>query len=98
MPFPSVVRKSNPMKKLITVAALLMLVACSKLNQENLNKVQSGMTEAEVKSALGVPTASESSSALGMTGSVYTYKSGENEVKITFVNGKVFTVAGSFSK
>jgi uncharacterized protein YcfL len=87
------------MKKLITVVALLMLVACgSKLNQENLNKVQSGMTETEVKAALGSPTASESSSALGMTGSVYTYKSGENEVKITFVNGKVFTVAGSFSK
>jgi hypothetical protein len=84
------------MKKIMMVLAVGLLVACgSKLTPENLAKVQTGMTESEVKGILGSPTTTESSGALGITGTVYTYKSGPNEVKVTFVNGKVFATAGS---
>ena len=55
------------------------------------------MSEAEVKTVLGNPSGTETSSALGLSASVYTYSSGKHEAKVTFVNGKVFSVAGRLS-
>ena len=89
--------KKPLLKKLTTILVLVLLAACSPLNQNNLDKIKSGMSEPEVKAILGNPSGTETSSALGMSASVYTYISGKHEVKVTFVNGKVFSVAGRFS-
>ncbi len=78
------------------VAALLLVTACSKLTQDNLQKVHNGMTTAEVKAVLGDPTSSDSNSALGLSGTIYTYHTDTSDVKITFVNDKVIATEGSF--
>ncbi len=59
---------------LVAVAALLMVTACSRLTEVNLQKVHNGMTTAEVKAILGEPTSSQTGSALGIiSGTTYTY-------------------------
>lgn len=73
------------------------LVACaSKLTNENLAKVKTGMSESEVKAILGSPTQVETGEALGIRGTTYYYKSGDTQVKIVFVNDGVVTKEGSF--
>jgi len=89
------------MKKLLTpflaVATLLLVAACSRLTEDNLQKVHNGMTTDEVKAILGDPTSSDSSSALGIiSGTTYTYHTSTSDVKITFVNDKVITTEGEF--
>jgi hypothetical protein len=82
---------------LVAVAALLLVTACSRLTEDNLQKIHNGMTPAEVKAILGEPTSSATSSALGIiTGTTYTYHSGSSDVKITFLNDKVIATEGEF--
>jgi len=81
----------------LPMVAILMLTACSRLTEENLQKVHNGMTPAEVKAILGEPTSTASSSALGIiTGTTFTYHSGSSDVKITFLNDKVIATEGDF--
>ena len=89
------------MKKILTpflvLAALLLVTACSRLTEDNLKKIHSGMTTAEVKAILGEPTSTETSNALGIfSGTTYTYHSGSSDVKITFLNDKVMATEGEF--
>jgi len=52
------------MKKLIlAVPALLLLTACSKLNNENYSKLESGMSKEDVVAILGEPDQCESALA-----------------------------------
>jgi len=75
----------------------LLLTACSRLTEDNLQKIHNGMTPAEVKAILGQPTSSDTSSALGIiSGTTYTYHSGSSDVKITFLNDKVIATEGEF--
>ena len=79
------------------VAALLLVTACSRLTEDNLQKIQNGMTTDEVKTILGEPTSSETSTPLGIvTGTSYTYHSNTSDVKIIFVNDKVISKEGEF--
>jgi outer membrane protein assembly factor BamE (lipoprotein component of BamABCDE complex) len=81
----------------ITVAALLLVTACSRLTEDNLQKVHNGMTTDEVKTILGDPTSSQTGSALGIvSGTTYIYHTSSSDVKITFVNDKVITTEGEF--
>jgi outer membrane biogenesis lipoprotein LolB len=83
--------------KLLLVSALLLLTACSKLTETNLQKVQNGMTTDQVKAILGAPTSVETSSALGIiSGTTYTYHTGSSDVKISFLNDKVIATEGEF--
>ncbi|TMN94207.1 outer membrane protein assembly factor BamE [Pseudoalteromonas sp. S558] len=41
------------MKKLLIIATLLSLVACSKVSQENYEKIKIGMDKADVETLLG---------------------------------------------
>ncbi|WP_282130628.1 DUF3862 domain-containing protein [Pseudoalteromonas aliena] len=41
------------MKKLLIIAALLSLAACSKVSQENYEKIKIGMDKADVETLLG---------------------------------------------
>ena len=82
----------NAVLKLATgaaLAALLFLAACSKVTQENFAKVQNGMTEQEVIAILGNPTESTSRDVLGITGTSSRWASGDAEITIRFVGGKV---------
>ena len=89
------------MKKLhlpfLALVTLVLVTACSRLTQDNLQKVHNGMSPDEVKAILGNPTSSESSTALGIiSGTTYTYHSGSSEVKINFLNDKVIATEGEF--
>jgi hypothetical protein len=84
----------------LLVAALLvcgLLTACSKLTEDNLQKVRNGMTTDEVKAILGEPTSSQTGSALGIvSGTTYLYHTDKSDVKITFVDDKVIATEGQF--
>lgn len=66
-----------------------MLVACSKVTQENFAKIQEGMPEQEVIGLLGKPTESSSVNLLGVSGTASRWVSGDAEITVRFVNGKV---------
>jgi len=92
--------------KLVQLLPRLLIISClslsllgcfgSKINQENYNKIQDGMTVAAVETILGEPTDSNTGSfSLPLLGSVSgkeaVWKDAENSVTITitFVNDKV---------
>jgi outer membrane protein assembly factor BamE (lipoprotein component of BamABCDE complex) len=82
---------------LLTITAALLVTACSRLTEANLQKVQNGMTTDEVKAILGDPTSSQTGSALGIvSGTTYVYHTDTSDVKITFVNDKVIATEGEF--
>ena len=72
----------------LMIVALLLLVACSKVTQENFAKVQDGMSEEQVRAVLGTPTDSSSVSVLGVSGTVSRWVSGDAVITVRFVNGK----------
>jgi outer membrane protein assembly factor BamE (lipoprotein component of BamABCDE complex) len=79
------------------LALALLLTACSRLTEDNLEKIHNGMTPAEVKDILGEPTSSDTSSALGIiSGTTYVYHTQTSDVKITFLNDKVIATEGEF--
>jgi hypothetical protein len=77
------------MKHLVFALGLLVLVACSKVTQENFAKVQDGMSEQEVIALLGSPTESNSVNVLGISGTSSRWVGGDAEITIRFVNGQV---------
>jgi outer membrane protein assembly factor BamE (lipoprotein component of BamABCDE complex) len=82
---------------LFAVAALLLVTACSRLTEDNLQKVHNGMTTDEVKAILGDPSSSQTGSALGIvSGTTYVYHTDTSDVKITFVDDKVIATEGDF--
>ena len=79
------------------VAVALALAACSKLTEDNLQKIHNGMTTSDVKAILGEPTSSQTGSALGIvSGTTYVYHTDTSDVKITFVDDKVIATEGEF--
>ena len=94
---------NNPLQNIsriglaLAMASILLLTACSRLTEDNLQKIHNGMTTAEVKAILGEPTNSATSSALGIvSGTTYTYHTSSSDVKITFLNDKVIATEGDF--
>ena len=83
-------------RTLLLFTAVAALAACSKLTQDNLEKVHNGMTTDEVKAILGEPTSSNSGSFLGQSGTEFIYHTDKSDVKIDFVNDKVVATGGSF--
>jgi outer membrane protein assembly factor BamE (lipoprotein component of BamABCDE complex) len=81
----------------ILLAAALGLTACaSKLTQENLDKIHSGMTVDEVKAVLGSPNDVESHDMLGFKSTEFVYHTKTADVKVVFLNDKVMSSEGSF--
>lgn len=73
----------------LVVLTLLLLVGCSKVTQSNFEKIQPGMTRAEVVAILGEPT-SEGSLGVGqLSGTSAVWKSDDKAITIVFVNDKV---------
>ena len=73
------------------VAMCLLLPACggTKVTKENCDKIKKDQTEADVKGVLGEPTKTEEVDVMGVKGKEWTWKSGDNEIKVNFLNGKV---------
>jgi outer membrane protein assembly factor BamE (lipoprotein component of BamABCDE complex) len=84
------------LRTLLLFTVVAALAACSKLTQDNLEKIHNGMTTDEVRTILGDPTSSNTGGALGITGTTYIYHTDKSDVKITFVNDKVIAMEGSF--
>ena len=73
---------------------LTMLAGCSgKVSKGNYDKIQNGMTRAEVEKILGKPTEEAGGGGVAgeITGSakVLTWADGEKSIMVTFVNDKV---------
>ncbi len=82
---------------LLALAAVLLVSGCSRLTEDNLQKIHNGMTTSEVKAILGEPTSSQTGSALGIvSGTTYIYHTDTSDVKITFVDDKVIATEGEF--
>jgi hypothetical protein len=77
------------MKAWIAGLALVVLMACSKVTQENFSRIQDGMTEQEVLALLGAPTESNSVNVLGVSGTSSRWVAGDTVINVRFVNGKV---------
>jgi uncharacterized lipoprotein YehR (DUF1307 family) len=72
------------------------------LTQDNFNKIQNDMSQADVKSVLGDPTSSSSKPIplVGGTETDYIYSNPQNgtEVTIVFKNDKVTDKKGNFNQ
>lgn len=76
--------------RIIPLLLALMLLGCgSKLSNANFEKIQAGMSKAEVEAILGTPTKVTTQDIPLLSTSEYHYKRGDNEVRIIFVNEKV---------
>ncbi len=67
-----------------------LLFGCgSKVTPENFEKIQSGMTQEEVRAILGDPTESSGIAIGPVGGTTATWKANDRTITIQFVNGKV---------
>jgi SmpA/OmlA family protein len=80
---------------IILLCSIPLLGCGSKVSQENFDKIQTGMTQAEVTSILGSPTESNSIAFGSIGGTTSTWKDNSGTITIQFVNDKV--VAKAFS-
>lgn len=71
------------------LALALLLAACSKVTEENYAKIQNGMTEQEVYAILGKPAEESSREVLGVGATSARWVSGNKEITVQFVGGKV---------
>lgn len=74
---------------LVFTLALLLVSCSSKINQENFDKIQVGMSEQEVAQILGPPTDTASVSIGDLSGSSSTWKAKHARIDIQFLNGQV---------
>lgn len=81
------------MKRLLLLALLFLLAACSKITAENYQKISAGMNRTEVIALLGEPTSTESGSFLGIEGESAVWQNGDLQIKAQFVNQKLLTHA-----
>lgn len=74
---------------LVPMLALGLMVGCSKANQDNYQKVESGMKRDEVYSILGKPDEVNSGSIGSLTASSETWKGKDHTISVKFANGEV---------
>ncbi len=81
----------NLIRTLVVVFLVSIVVAAcgSKVNQANFEKIQTGMTEDEVRKILGPPTETSSMSVMGLSGTSSKWESKSGAIVIQFFNGKV---------
>ncbi len=71
----------------LMAAVCLLLVGCggSKVTADNYKKISNDMTEAQVKDILGAPSETKEAGP----SKVSVWKSGNDTVSVTFIDGKV---------
>ncbi len=79
-----------PRRLLAASALALLLGACgSPVNQENFDRIRTGMTQQEVEAILGSPKESSSASFGGLSGGAASWQSKDATITVQFVNGEV---------
>ena len=78
------------LRRLALLAFCVLLAACSKVNQENYEKLSAGMAKTEVESLLGKPT--DCSGALGM--SSCTWGDAKTFISVQYAADKVVLFSG----
>lgn len=73
---------------------LVFLSGCSRITSANFEKIKVGMSPAEVKAILGEPTSMQSQRALSLSSATYTYKKGDSQITVSFLNDKVIAKSG----
>jgi hypothetical protein len=76
--------------------SVLLLAACSKVNQTNFDKIQNDMTKEQVLGILGAPTETSQGEFAGVSGGTCIWKSKDGEIEVHFFNDKV--ISKNFSK
>ncbi|BAP56059.1 hypothetical protein THII_1762 [Thioploca ingrica] len=78
-------------KSVFYIGLFFILGACvSRINQENYQKIQKGMTLEEVKAIIGEPTESKSAGIGGLVSGTSAVWKGDNmTIDIKFLNDKV---------
>ncbi|VVC76620.1 hypothetical protein AQUSIP_19430 [Aquicella siphonis] len=79
----------------LAACVCFILLGCSKLSQENFDKIQTNMTMKEVIAILGEPTSSESINIAGISGTSAVWKDSNAEIDIQFLNDRVTVKAYS---
>lgn len=78
------------LSRFAAVALIVLVVsACTKITQENFDKVADGMSRAEVEAILGAPTEASSAGIAGISGTSATWKGEVGTITIQFFNDKV---------
>ena len=81
----------------VVACALLIVVGCGKVTQENYDKIESGMTVSQVESILGKGAEQSSIGGaigeLGGSAKIVTWGGENKSITITFINGQVATKA-----
>ena len=92
-------------KFLLALMLAASLAACGggsplSLNQQNLDKIQEGMTSAQVKAILGLPTESKTEPIpiVGGTKTTYTYSNKTSSAVIVLKNDTVQSKEGHFDE
>ncbi len=81
---------------LILFCCLSLLFGCSKISQDNYQKIQPNMTMQEVVAILGEPTHTENISIAGISGASAVWRDSSGEIAIQFLNDRV--TVKTFSK
>lgn len=68
---------------------LTLLIACSRVTEENYGRIESGMEEAAVIKILGEPAESSSMGIGSLKGKSSVWDDGKARISIQFFNGKV---------
>lgn len=69
--------------------ASIALTACSRVTQDNFEKIKPGMTMQEVIAILGEPSSSQSINLAGVSGTTAVWESKDNEITIQLINDRV---------
>ncbi len=79
--------------KILGISLLLMIAACSKVDQAHFDQVKKGMTPSEVRAILGEPTETDSVDMGFVSGTRSIWRDGGSVITLTFVQDKVQTRA-----
>jgi hypothetical protein len=78
------------LRSIALLSFCVLLVACSKVNQENYSKLSAGMAKAEVETLLGKPA--DCSGALGMSSCTWGDKN--SFISVQYAGDKVLMFSG----
>lgn len=80
------------MKKLLILAAVLALSACTKLTQQNFDQLKTGMSNQEVQAIIGEPD--NCSTTLGTTICIWGEEKG-SYIKVSFIADNAMTFSSN---
>lgn len=80
--------------KVLTCVLLIAFMAvvvtgCSKVTKANYDKIENGMSRADVEAILGKGTESKGGGVGDLTGTVVKWEKGDKSITVTFANDKV---------